>query len=328
KRLSPALPDWPFRVVRLRCWFEKGKLFYLEYNLRLLFFLLGHRADLLNAVDLDTLLPGYLASRWKQIPLVYDAHEYFTETPEVVRRPRVQRIWEWLADTILPRLQHAYTVGPGLARLMGARYGLPFSVIRNLPYRSELPANRPSPEKIIFYQGVLNEGRGLETAIRAMEQLPGHQLWLAGEGDLSQSLRELVEMEALHDRVQFLGFIQPADLPALTRRAWLGLNLLENRGLSYYYSLANKAFDYLQAGVPAIHMAFPEYQALQQEFDCCLLLPDLEVDNLVTTIQALAADEQRYAHLQQQCRQAAAILNWESEKKKLLAFYRPLLQLD
>ena len=328
RELPHSLPlvDHPFRQHRLLCWFHAGKLFYLEYNLRLLYHLFRQRPTIINAVDLDTLLPGYLISRLQRSVCVYDAHEYFTEVPEVIRRPRVQRLWAVLADWIIPSLQHAYTVAPALADIMSERYGTPFDVVRNVPYRQTASVERVVPhEKIIFYQGVLNEGRGLESAILAIEQLPSNfVLQIAGTGDLEQKLHQLMQDHQLQDRVRFLGFVPPAQLPALTEKAWLGLNLLENTGLSYYYSLANKTFDYIQAGVPALHMDFPEYRALHDQYDTFELLADLEVESIAAAIQGLINNPNRYAQLQDNNLQAAKSLIWEEEEKKLLGIYKVL----
>lgn len=322
---SRPLKEKPFRQKRLSCFFEKGKLFYLEYNLRLFFFLLATPFDVVCSVDLDTILPGFLSSRLKGKACVYDAHEYFTEVPEVVRRPVVKHIWEAVARFTIPRLKYAYTVGQGLARLLEERYGTPFSVIRNVPLslpslaQAEQP---PSGKRVILYQGALNEGRGLEHAIEAMREVEGAELWLAGEGDLSASLRTQVEQQGLEAKVRFLGFLAPAELQALTPRAYLGLNLLENRGLSYYYSLANKAFDYIQAGVPSINMAFPEYITLQEDYNVFLLLEELSPTSIGQAMNRLLQDRVLYEKVRDNCRKAGKVLNWEKEEQHLLAFYQ------
>ena len=43
---------------------------------------------------------------------------------------------------------------------------------------------------IILYQGALNVGRGLGEVLEAMAEIQEAELWLAGEGDLSDFLRE------------------------------------------------------------------------------------------------------------------------------------------
>lgn len=316
------MADQAFRQKRLSCFFRKGKLFYLEYNLRLFLYLLSQKTDIIHAVDLDTLLPAILCKRIKEVRVMYDAHEYFTETPEVVRRPAVQRIWARVADRTIPRADAAITVGPALARIMSERYGRTFGCVRNLPKAKPFPAlaEREQPP-VILYQGALNEGRGLETMITAMRNIPNAQLWLAGEGDLSESLREQASEEAFSDRIHFLGFVNPAELTTLTPKATLGLNLLVNRGLSYYYSLANKAFDYLQAGVPAVHMNFPEYNSLASQYGGMVLLDELSPTRLARLINDLLGNPDRLKQLRAECQKAAPQLTWEQDEQQLLRYY-------
>lgn len=323
RRASKPMRQEAFRQKRLWCYFEKGKLFYLEYNLRLFLFILFQPFDIVCSVDLDTILPGFLVSRVRSKVCVYDAHEYFTETPEVERRPNVRRVWEWVAQFTIPKLKFAYTVGPALAGIFQERYGIPFAVIRNVPVRQEEPLKpQQSIEPIIFYQGALNEGRGLEYAIAAMKNIEGAQLWLAGEGDLSVQLREQAQQLELGEKVKFLGFVQPHELQQLTPSAYIGLNLLENRGLSYYYSLANKAFDYVQAAVPSIQMAFPEYQALNRQYEAFYLLEELSTASVETALRKLLDNHQLYQRLQDNCMLAREEWSWDREEQVLLDFYR------
>ncbi|MEM6378778.1 MAG: glycosyltransferase, partial [Bacteroidota bacterium] len=193
KATSIPLKKEVFQQKRLFCFFQKGKLFYLEYNLRLFFFLLFRKYDALCAIDLDTIGPLFLLKILRRKLLVYDAHEYFTEVPEVVDRPFTKSVWEWLAQRTIPKLQYCYTVGPKLAQIFSDRYGPTFQVIRNVPVSQEVNEDvspkMPAIEKgdqIVLYQGALNMGRGLECSLEAMKLLPNNvKLWLVGEGDLS-----------------------------------------------------------------------------------------------------------------------------------------------
>ena len=104
----PLAAGLPYVQHRLRCCFTAGKLFYLEFNLRLAWWLLRQPAPAVyGAVDLDTVLPVWLAARFKRRPWVYDAHELFTEVPEVVARPAVQRVWRWIEAFAVPRATRA-----------------------------------------------------------------------------------------------------------------------------------------------------------------------------------------------------------------------------
>ncbi|MFP4469087.1 MAG: glycosyltransferase, partial [Bacteroidales bacterium] len=160
KRDSPPLPRRSYRMHRMKLLFEKGPLFYAEYNIRLFFLLLFRKADLLFSNDLDTLLPNFLVSKIKGTALIYDSHEYFTETPELVNRRGVQRIWKAIEGWIFPQLKDVITVNESIARLFEEKYQKEVHVVRNIPplprptkvkSRKELgmPENRP----VILLQG-------------------------------------------------------------------------------------------------------------------------------------------------------------------------------
>lgn len=321
---SLPLEDKPFRQKRLRCFFRKGFPFYAEYNLRLFFFLLFASYDAVCSIDLDTLPAGCLATLLRSKERVFDAHEYFTEVPEVVHRPFVKGFWEMTARICLPFYQHAYTVGPCLAEIFEQKYGLRFGVVRNVPARGgkEAAASPSPPGRGLLYMGALNEGRGIETALKAMQHLDNVQLWLAGEGDLSARLRRLAAELDVEDKVTFLGYTRPEALQALARRAWLGLNLLENRGLSYYYSLANKFFACVQARVPVLTMDFPEYRALNAQYEVAVLLDELTPEKVAGAVNKLLTDKYLYARLHQNCLVATQEWNWEKEEQVLLQIWK------
>ena len=323
---SPPLGPQPYAQHRLRGWFQRGKLFYLEYNLRLLLYLLGQRASAWCAADLDTALPVWLRARLGGQPFVYDAHELFTEVPEVVARPAVQRIWRRVEAFVVPRARLAYTVGPALARVFEQRYGRLFAVVRNVS-RLQPAAVPPLPapaDGYVLYQGALNVGRGLEHLLDAMPHVAG-RLVICGEGDLSAALREQAGGLGLlaSGQVKFRGFVLPEALREVTRHAAVGIMLLENTGLSYYYSLANKFFDYVHAGIPQVLIDFPEYRALNEQFDVAELVADLAPATLAAALNRLlpGGDAARYQHLAANCRRAAPQLSWQHEERELLRLW-------
>lgn len=324
-RLLPhSLPttEEPFDQQRLNCRFTKGFLFYAEINIRLWLYLMRAQYDAVCSVDLDTLAAGCLATVLRRKKRLFDAHEYFTEVPEVINRPFVQKFWSLIARLFLPFYRHAYTVGPALADIFTKKYGIPFGVVRNMPDSTLRPEPAPGPQHpVLLYQGALNEGRGIECLLEAMVQLPDMELWLAGEGDLSDTLRRQTAALGIEARVRFMGLVKPADLPALTSRAWIGINVLENKGQSYYYSLANKFFDYVQAGTPVLTMDFPEYRALNRQFEVAILLKTLNPEAVITAIRALRDQPDRYASLKQEALKAREQWNWKEEQTALLQYW-------
>jgi hypothetical protein len=70
RKLKNSIPlKRTYITYRFHLVFNKGFLFYAEYNFRLFFKLLFTKKDILLANDLDTLLPNYLVSRISKSPL-------------------------------------------------------------------------------------------------------------------------------------------------------------------------------------------------------------------------------------------------------------------
>ncbi|HZG00475.1 MAG TPA: glycosyltransferase, partial [Chitinophagales bacterium] len=186
------------------------------------------------------------------------------------------------------------------------------------------PESNSASVKTIVYRGAVNAGRGVEQAIEAMQRLPNLRLLVAGDGDVLDDAKALVQKLNLGDQITFTGYASPSRLNELTTNAWLGLNLLDGTSMNYRFSLANKFFDFIQCGVPQITMRFPEYERVNNRYRIAMLIDDLRVDALVAAVNALVENEALYRELKLNCIEAAADLCWENERGTLLEFYRSL----
>ncbi len=325
RKLTTSLPlkEQSFHQKRLQCIFTKGKLFYLEFNIRLFFYLLFTGAEIYGAIDTDTLLPNTLVCLVKSRKLTFDAHEYFTEVPEVHDRIITRTIWKIVENICMPVTSLRYTVSESLASIFAANMKREFSVIRNVPVlQTESTAIRPTPngKPIIFYQGDLNEGRGIETVIVCMKELHA-VLHIAGNGPLKAKLEALIEAHDLHHKVKLLGYVLPEELKTITAGATIGLNLLENKGKSYYYSLSNKFFNYMHAQIPQVCADFPEYQLINAQHKIALLC-DLQAQNVAAALHQLISNSTLYNELKTNCITAKQVYNWNTEEAVLLKLYR------
>ncbi|MEI6947746.1 glycosyltransferase family 4 protein [Paraflavisolibacter sp. H34] len=317
---SPPLSNKPFRQKRLSCFFEKGFLFYAEYNLRLLVYLLFRKWDLICAIDLDTITPCLLASALKGTRRLYDAHELFCEMKEVVSRPLVHRFWKAIERKTVPRFRNGYTVNTPIRDIFQKDYGVRYEVIRNIPPLRPGPQAMTEPENFIIYQGAVNEGRSFETLIPAFQwiDVPLH---IYGDGNFMEEARRLVALHGLQQKVIFKGKRSPDELRTITPKALMGVTLFENRGLNNYLSLGNRFFDYLHAGIPQICVDYPAYRELNQTYRMAVLVHDLSPRALAGSINALLGDKALQKEIRQNCIAARKELNWQAEEKRLLALY-------
>ena len=327
RKLPDSLPlhARSYRTHRMKLWFKSGKLFYLEYNIRLFFYLLWQKADILTANDLDTLLANFVASKIKRCKLVYDSHEYFTEVPELIDRPLTRKVWLTLEKFLFPRLKTVYTVNDSLAKEYEQLYGIPVRVIRNLPMPYS-PPKMQSNQRIVIYQGALNKGRGIEMMIDAMTYLPGYELWLVGKGDVEEELK--IRANNIHQggKVVFKGFVPFEALSQITIHARLGLSLEEDMGANYHFASPNKIYDYIQANLPVLVSDLPEMRALIMTHGVGEVLAHSQrfPQALADAIKTIMEEDEKYLIYKKRCKEAAGILNWEKEKHLLLSIYRQI----
>ena len=320
---SDPLSAQPFVQKRINCLFQKGPGFYIEYNIRLFFYLLFKRMDAICAIDLDTILPVLYVSKIKKVKRVYDAHELFCEMKEIVTRPRIYKMWKSIERLTVPHFPNGYTVNGPIAEEFKRMYGCNYEVIRNIATTSVKPANS-SPEKYILYQGAVNEGRSFETLIPAMKFI-NMPLVICGNGNFYEKALALANEYGVTDRVIFKGMLRPAELKTYTDNAYIGITLFENKGLSNYYSLANRFFDYIQSGIPQLCVDYPVYREINNEFEVAVLIEDLSPVNISAQINSLINDPAKWQLLQLNCLAAAKTYNWENEEVKLISFYKNIL---
>src|SRR5579863_1061525 len=283
---SVSLTKTTFSQKRLNCVFKRGKLFYTEFNIRILFYLLSRKMDAICAIDLDTIIPCFFIAKLKRIKKIYDAHELFTEMKEVLSRPLVKKMWDYIEKKTVPHFENGYTVSQSIAEELKKRYHVHYGVILNTPVLKQEPRQSDDSKKFILYQGAVNEARGLEFLIPTM-RFVDCQLIICGDGNIMKQTKELVARYSLNDKVIFLGMLPPDELSVITGKAYIGVNLVENYGLNQYYSLANKFFDYMHACVPQITMDFPEYKAINEKFRISALISDLNVETIAATLNNL-----------------------------------------
>lgn len=324
RKLKSSLPlhEKPYAQKRLRCFFNKGFLFYAEYNLRLFFFLLIKKMDAVCAIDLDTILPCYFISRLRGKKRVYDAHELFCEMKEVVSRPRVYKVWATVEKFCVPKFEHGYTVNHFIRDILKENYGASYAVIRNVPVLQQ-NQSAPTPANFILYQGAVNEGRSFETLIPAFQWI-NVPLFIYGDGNFVSQAQALIKKYGLEEKVFLKGKASPGELKRITPQALLGITIFENNGKSNYYSLANRFFDYMHAGVPQLCVDYPAYREINNEYNVAALISDLTPQSIAENINALIGNEGLLNCLQQNCRAASEKFNWQAEEKTLLQFYQRL----
>ncbi|MCH2224159.1 MAG: glycosyltransferase [Crocinitomicaceae bacterium] len=329
RKASIPLPSRDYKTKRIRLLFETGAKFYAFFNLRLFFVLLFNRADILVSNDLDTLLANYAASKFKRsCRLVYDSHEYFTEVPELLNRPKVRNVWLKIEQHIFPKLVYIYTVNNSIAKIYSEKYTKDISIVRNISPRwqqnnlkSKAELGLPEDKSIIIIQGAgINIDRGAEEAVEAMKNIDA-LLLIVGDGDVVPQLKEYVEQEQLHEKIRFVGRQPYETMMNYTHHADIGLTLDKPTSLNYKLSLPNKVFDYMHTCTAVVATRIVEVAKVVETHEIGTIVEPFSVESLTETLNSLLSDSSRLETYKVNCKKAAVHENWETEMKVMSKFY-------
>lgn len=305
--------------------FKKGPLFYLIFNFRLFLSLIFKKTDLLIANDLDTLLPNYLVSKLKNVKLIYDSHEIFTEVPELADEPIKKRIWKSLENYVIPKLKHCITVNDSIAEYFFKEYKIKFIAIRNIPDKNKftgikkerIELNLSKEKKIIILQGSgINIDRGAEELVMSMKYLSENYLLLIiGGGDVINELKKISQIEKLNSKVIFIPRLKPEELYHYTINSDLGITIDKDTNLNYRFSLPNKIFDYLNAGIPVLASKLPEVEKLINKYEVGFFINNHSPEHIAEMIES-SLESDKYNSTRKNTYKASIENSWEIEKKQ------------
>lgn len=325
RKISKPLNTQVYEQKRISMLFQKTFMFYVEYNVKLFFYLLFSKCDAICAIDLDTIIPCYYVSKLRQKIRVYDAHEIFTQMKEVINSPRRTMFWNWVEKKYVPQFNNGYVVNKFMQDEFNKRYKKDYEIIRNIPVQKPLYTSITTTTTPFFiYQGAVNHGRAFEQLIPAMQQA-NIQLKIYGVGNFYKQVQELIKENKVENKVQLMGSFFPKDLDKVTPTALFGITIFDAEGMNQYYSLANRFFDYIMAGIPQICVNYPEYKAINDEYNIALMIDDITPNTLANAINEMLTNTTLYNTLKANCLIARKTLNWENEEKKLIKFWNNIL---
>lgn len=314
------------KVKKLRKWVVNGAIIA-----RMIIKGYQQKADIYHSNDLNTLPQGIVCSKLRlhPKPLVYDSHEVQTDrtgyNPERIKK--IERFLLQFVDTMMvenhTRAQHnecLYGFYPQPLYNYSVLYDIEQQPYYNLHEKLGLNQN----EKILLYQGGLQQGRGLEKLIEAMPMIQEGVLVFVGGGKLTETLKAQAQQSEARDRIFFLDKVPFEKLPQITREAFVGFQVLQNVCFNHYSASSNKLFEYIMAHVPVIACDFPEIKSVVEENEVGIATDTHSSQNIAAAVNHLLQHPELYDRYRANTRRAKMIYNWQNEKQKLLNVYNTL----
>lgn len=309
-------------------------LSYAEFLAKATALALGARADLYQAHDLPALPPALLAAKLRGVPVVYRAHELWSEASPGVPAPW---FWRWLDGALVPRCDVVATPEANRSRIYEEEFGArprPLTVRNCPPYRAPIESTLLRDElhrrgvrcsTLVLYQGLVDSMRCIEEITEATRYLDdGIVLVILGDG--FGPWADPAARLAGRERIVVLPRVPYDQLPRYTASADLGILLYRNDCRNNYYCAPNKVFEYLMMGLPVIAANYPGMRELVEGEDVGACVDPEDPREIAAAVNRLAADPEARRRMRANgLKRAREQYNWEREFAPLLERYQALL---
>ena len=323
------------KILRLRIssyFLPRNKFFsavkYIEWCLRTLWSVGKLRVGLVHAHSLKA-LPAAVALKFLTgARLIYDAHELETECNGLVGT--MQRLSRLIESVLIGFADGTMVVSSSIASHYRSIYrGVDPVVVRNIPKFLQESNSSVSLRKtlglkdkgsLFLYLGGLVPGRGVEALLNIFSKTrSNHHLVIIGGGVLEERVSDSVSS---CPRIHWIPPVAPAEVLAYAKGADVGLCFIEDICLSYRYSLPNKFFEYLLAGLPVAVYDLPEQKKIVEKYDCGWVFQK-NISSLSGFLEGLRAEEISAKKIG--VVQAMKNLDWSHEERIYVSLCRSVL---
>jgi len=284
-------------------------------------------ADIYHLHDPELLLFSKELMRHGKV--IYDAHEDVPRQilskgwiPSPLRRP-LSFITEKVENHYVKRLNGVVAATPLIKRRF-SRLNTSTANINNFPILEELGhiEHAACNERFICYIGGISAIRGLFEMVRAMQYVDA-KLLLAGNFS-SEEERAFARTLPGWEKVIELGFCDRERIKDVLSMSKAGLVVLRPT-INYVDALPIKLFEYMAAEVPVVASSFPLWREIVMSSKCGICVDPLSPEDIGAAINRILDNPKKAASMGREGRKATqARYNWETERKKLLSFYRQM----
>ncbi|MEE4259159.1 MAG: glycosyltransferase, partial [Bacteroidales bacterium] len=180
----------------------------------------------------------------------------------------------------------------------------------------------PTDKFILILQGSgINMDRGTEEMVEAMPFINNAVLLIVGGGDVIDILKRKVDELSIHDKVIFKPKQLYHNLMEYTANADLGLTLDKDTNLNYRFSLPNKLFDYIHAGIPILASPLPEIKKIIDQYQIGDFIPGHDPKLIAQKVNEIIENKAIVDGWKKNLNLAVQELSWETEEHVLKQVY-------
>ena len=306
---------------------------YIEFIVKTLFLIKKITPDICHGHDPHGLIIAFLSKYIVKSKIIYDSHELWSDSIHMIGNKKYLFIIARKIEKYL--MQHAdevITVNQSIADIIYSNNKInSISVIRNMPLK-KINGTKFLKEELgfpklnfnIIYVGNIEKGRGIDLVIDAMELVDSNIgfVFMGRDSIFKTKMEKLVKSKNYEHRIKFIKRVEPQDVVEVCSLANAGISPIQNLCKSYYLSLPNKIFEYVQAYIPILSSNFPEMKNIINQYNIGFTFNIESIEDVAYTINKLYKDEGAQNIFTNNCVIASKKLIWEVEEQKLFNLYK------
>jgi len=192
------------------------------------------------------------------------------------------------------------------------------------------PAAGPRERDIdVLYVGKLELRKGAPHLIAAMRELPGRRLCMVGgSAEQVEACRALAQRCGVGDRVDCVGFVEPARVSAFLARAKVGVCPLPDGTsvVSERFTSPMKLLEMMAHGLPVVASDLPSTRAVVRHEREALLTPPNDAPALAAAVARLLDDPALGERLAAAARVRVGAFAWDERARRLREFLERIAQ--
>jgi len=254
-----------------------------------------------------------------KIPVVIEVHDlkvkkFYSSCPEYNKDERY----------VFHRVDGIIVLLNTFASILQETYNIDGVLVAKVPLASEKTgfSYAQSGRKIIGYIGQLYPMQGVDILVEAMTYLPEARLNIIGGGERDlKRLKKLALEKKISDRVDFLGFVAPHEVPERAKEADVMVICALNSG-KRRYSAHTKLYEYMAMGKPIVAVDIPSIsEEVTNGKDALLARPE-DPEDLAKKIREVLDNPGLAETLALNAYKAADEFSWEKRALRLSEFFR------
>lgn len=301
---------------------------YVEFCFKVFLHYRNSDIKVVNIHSLGLLPLGIFLKKVYGAKLVYDTHELETEKNGLYGFKK--KVAKFVEKKFINCVDMTLVVSNSIADWYSNEYDIVRpTVVLNTPrcrqiepkniFRQHLDIRED--QTIMLYQGVLDNGRGIQLIIDAFKERDDDNLVIVfmGYGSL---VSEIKIASKIKKNIYYFPAVPPEIVLEYTASADIGISLIENVCLSYYYCMPNKLFEYAMVGLPVLVSNMKDMSSLVIKNSMGVVINDFSAKSINDSINIFLTKDLNDMKIN--AYRVAIENSWEVQEFKMLRSYKEL----